>query len=241
MNLLDIRKQFVKVTGRYDLITNIESYDDNGANYYINEGIRWLNKLIELPNSRAKLYYKLTSGSYSVIFNNSCRLVSEVYVNDSENRFRLDKINLTQLRSYYTKTIGETDVGVPYQYALADLRTLESALKNSLGTFIDTTLNSYDDFYSYAGLIIVPPVDKDYIVEVSGLFRPIELFYDQDENYWTIEESSLLIRAAMYQLKALSTSNELITGLYKSIMLDISQIDNDIVQESNIDINQMDG
>lgn len=41
MNLVDIRKMFREVSGRYDLV-NVD-FTDNGANFYLNEACKWLD------------------------------------------------------------------------------------------------------------------------------------------------------------------------------------------------------
>jgi len=45
MNLLEIRKQFRTTSGRYDLVN--DDYSDNGANHFINEGVKWLDSKVD--------------------------------------------------------------------------------------------------------------------------------------------------------------------------------------------------
>lgn len=57
MNLRDFREQFIKLSGRYDLVIDAEDYADNGANFYINGAVKLLDRIITLPSSKQRLYY----------------------------------------------------------------------------------------------------------------------------------------------------------------------------------------
>jgi len=57
MNLLEIRTEFIKQSGRYDLVTDATSWADNGANFYINSGQDYLDvKGVKVPESEGRLF-----------------------------------------------------------------------------------------------------------------------------------------------------------------------------------------
>ncbi|MCK4818948.1 hypothetical protein KA005_24455, partial [bacterium] len=163
MNLLAIRKQFVKLSGRYDLVVDAVDYADNGADFYINDGMNMLDKLVDLPESKAKLYFDLSSGEYSVTFQNSCRVIEEVWVNDSESRYQLIKVSLNELKSFYPEPASVTSTGKPSAFAIAELRALKTTTRDSLGTFINKTWDEDSTNYDYRGIVIVPPADGSYV------------------------------------------------------------------------------
>ena len=45
MNLLEIRTKFRSISGRYDLVNS--DYSDNGANFFIEEGRKWLDSKVD--------------------------------------------------------------------------------------------------------------------------------------------------------------------------------------------------
>ena len=92
-----------------------------------------------------------------------------------------------------------------------------------------------------AGIIVASPADTDYVIEVSGLFKNVELSNDSDENFWTIEEYDLLIRAALYKLEGVSRGTENAKNWLSAIKADAKEINFDIVEEESSDINQMEG
>lgn len=69
MNLREIRKLFLDMSGRYDLVN--EDLSDNGANYYINEGSKWLDSKVD-----KKMIFEAT-GKYA----------SDPLVNDTDTNF----------------------------------------------------------------------------------------------------------------------------------------------------------
>ena len=241
MNLLQVRTQFVKLSGRYDLIVDTTDWVDDGANYYINSGLKMLGKLADVNAEKAKLYYTLDANEYSITFQHHCRVIYEVWVNNDEERYQLTKVPLTELKSYYDGTATATTTGSPGYFALAELRALETSDQDSLGTFINKTWEETDTKYDYRGVIIVPPADESYVVEVSGLFKNVDLSADADKNFWTEEEYELLIRAALYKLEGLSRGTENAKNWLSAIRDDVMEINKDIAEEESYGINQLEG
>jgi len=241
MNLLQLRTKFVQISGRYDLVINSVDYVDQGADYYINAGMHMLERLAEVTESKAKLYYALSSGKYALTFQHNCRLLQEVWLNNSTERTQLEKVSLTELKEEYYKVASSEDTGTPAFYALAELRALETTDRDTLGTFINQTWDETDTKYDYRGIIIVPPADGDYVIEISGLFKNVDLANDADENFWTIQESDLLIRSALYKLEAFSRGTENAKNWLSAIRDDVFEINKDIAQEESIGIDQMEG
>ena len=67
MTLKEIRKQFIEQAGRYDLgvARSADSYyDDNGANYYINAGLRMLGGLVDVPANETLTAASSANGTY---------------------------------------------------------------------------------------------------------------------------------------------------------------------------------
>jgi len=241
MNLLELRTQFVKQSGRYDLVTDTSTYADAGANYYINNGLKLLGKLSNINAEKAKLYFSLSPGAYSITFQHHCRVIHSIWVNNTEERYPLTKISLADLKFLYNDPSTVTTQGAPGYFALAELRALETTERDSLGTFINATWDEGDENYNYRGVVIVPPPDETYIVEVNGLFKNVELTADGDENYWALEEYDLLLRAAYYDLESNSRGTENAKNWLSRIRDDVEEINKDAVEEECYGINQIRG
>jgi hypothetical protein len=241
MNLLEIRTQFIKLSGRYDLVVDSTSYADNGANFFINEGIHFLERLVEVPEASARLFFPLAADEYSITFQHKCRTIREVWINSAEERFELEKVPLRDLKAFFADAIGDLETGEPRFFALASLRALETTAKDSLATFLDKTWEETDKKYDYRGIILAPPSDGNYVVEINGLFKQANLSADDDENFWTIEEPHLTIRAALFKLESTMRGASNAKAWLESIRIDCMEIDKDIVTEQTSDIDQMEG
>lgn len=241
MTLVELRTQLIKVSGRYDLVVDAVDYADNGANFYINAAIKMLDRLLGLPETKANLYYPLTAGEYSITFQHGCRVIEDVWVNDGESRIQLGKISLGELKYAYNDTAATTDNGVPSYFAIAELRALETTSRDSLGVFLNKTWDEDDTNYNYRGIIIAPPADTNYVVEVSGWFKTATLTEDEDSNYWTLEEDDLLLRTAMYKLEAFGRGTENAKNWLSAIQADVLEIGKDIAQEESNGVTETEG
>jgi hypothetical protein len=84
MDLLHVRQKFRDLSGRYDLVNADGS--DNGANFFINEACRQLDRSIETQKSYGTYMEILAIGTWNVQFNR-CRAVQEVWITTSEGKF----------------------------------------------------------------------------------------------------------------------------------------------------------
>lgn len=64
MNLGEIRKQFVQLSGRSDLVKDTTSWEDNGADFFINAGQRLLDWLQDTTHTKAWHYERLVPGDF---------------------------------------------------------------------------------------------------------------------------------------------------------------------------------
>jgi len=235
MNLLDIRTQYVKLTGRYDLITDATSWADNGANFFIQSGQNLIERLVgDLPESEGRLWETITSGVYYVGFQKRCRMIFDVWANNGENRIQLERKSWKDLKEIYTSTIANTGTGCPIYYCPAKLREIDAADQNNTGEFFNYTLANSKDF---RGIVIMPPVDGNYDIEIFGKFLQTALTLDEDENFWTLVYPEILIRAAVYQTELTYRGRSAVSKLYESLLLELIEIDKDSIEESSHEFN----
>ena len=235
MNLLGVRTQFVKISGRYDLITDTTSWADNGADFFLQAGQNLIERLVgDLPESEGRLWKTLTSSDYYVGFQKRCRMILNVWANNDENRIELERKSWKDLKELYSKTLSNIDNGCPLYYCPAKLREIDVTDQNATGEFFNYTISNSKD---YRGIVIMPSVDTSYDIEIYGKFLQAELTSDNDENFWTITYPEILIRAAIYQTELTYRGRAAVSKLYESLMVELVEIDKDSIEESSHEFN----
>lgn len=201
MNLLQIRQHAVEKSGRYDLVVDTTDYVDNGMNWYIQRGLAYLDLLTNSKQAEAKLFSTFASGSWYVLMEN-CRAVKDVWVQDDEDRSKLTYATLEDFKGYYPEPVAELDTGAPEHYAIANLRTSpETDDQITLESFVDATVTVASDEHSYDAILIGPPADGSYIIEVEGLFFQTTLSSDAQENYWSVRYPQAVVWAALREIE----------------------------------------
>ncbi len=240
MDLLGIRQKFCEISGRYDLATkNTYDFDtDNGADFFITSGQDFLDRMASLPKENARLFEELAVGAWYFDFQKRCRAITEVWINTSESRFRLEKIDVADLREFYSGLISATDQGAPAYYSPASLRTTDSTDINSLGSFFNHILADSDD---YSGILIFPPIEEACVVDVWGKFYSDELAVNADDSYWSLNHSMTLVWAALYKLEVSYRNTEGAKDWLASITTNVEGIDMDGVTEEIAEIEEMVG
>jgi len=243
MNLLQIRTEFIRRSGRYDLVVDTTDYVDNGANFYINSGQRFLDRLDTLPKSTGRYFRQCAAGRNYVTFP-YCRAIKECWAMTSEERIRLKKIDMSDLREYYNEPVGSIETGEPAYYAPAVLRVIPESDRLEIEDFegmIDYSDVMFDKHYEYNGVIFYPPPDETYVVEVWGLFYSPELSSDTDESFWSVVHPEVLLMAAMHQLEIMYRNTEGANDWLAAINLEVTGLGKDFVEEHIADVSQMEG
>lgn len=252
--LLEIRTQFVKISGRYDLITG--SFIDAGADYYIQQGQRYLERKLNITPAIAKIYQDLTVlGTYLVKFKN-CRAIWDVWIMDSGSRTQLIKLEEPDLKAFsaemvgnmYTTPLSSADRGRPVYYFPTNFR--RSPVDDdflTLGVSEDSaTLQTYLDTISpadpaYTGIIIYPPIDVAYSIEINGLFYDSKLTVDTSANYWSTEYPNLLIMAACRELSIMYKGAKTAKDWDVEISSQLIDIEKDFIDQEGAGIQEMNG
>jgi hypothetical protein len=236
MNLIEIRKQLASITGRYDLMN--DDFTDNGIDFYINAGQNLLDKRGICVDNEIGLYIPLVANDYSVSLNRKIVSIQEVWINDNETRSKLDKVTLPELKEYYSDVISDITPGRPIYYTLANIRALEAADRDDIGTFLNLEFIAGTD---YRGLILGPPSDGDYTLEIFGKFYNTILSANNQENYWTVNNPEVLIKASMYQLYKMTGRSRDADDIANALNIELSDIDKSIVEEDIYGITELEG
>lgn len=241
MNLLTLREKFVRLSGRYELVSSTATWADNGADFYIRLGQKLLEGLVTTRQTRGNIYLPLAIGEYSLSWPNSCRVIEDIFLQTTSGRTQLEKISLLEFRNYFAEPTASTDNGIPLFWTVADLRGLETTAKEDVGTFLDNVFDEDSTDRNYSGILIGPPASEAVVIQIMGLFDQFELTSDTDENYWSLEQSGLLLKAALYQLETFGRGTAHHKSWIDSIKLDVYNIECDRVDEESHGIDQIRG
>jgi hypothetical protein len=239
MTLLSARKEFVKKSGRYDLVADWAGadYTDNGANYFIQQGQRWLDRKYRGRKSYSRVFEELAIGSWYCKFQYA-RAIQEVWANDSDSRVLLERKSLSWLKENYASLISDTDSGNTAYWCPARLRGTDITDMDAQGAFFNYVVADTDD---YQGIIVLPPPDEAIVVEAYGLFHLDTLSADDDENYWTQEEPWILVMSALRMLEVSYRNSSGVRDWEQAIASDLAELDKDSVEEDIYGVDQMEG
>lgn len=90
MNLFDTRVRFIDLTGRYDLVEDLDSYKDAGANYFIKLGCKLLDDMSNLSNTLRNVSVKVSSGDLYV---QGVKAIKGISYTDGESKYIVEKGN----------------------------------------------------------------------------------------------------------------------------------------------------
>jgi hypothetical protein len=239
MNLLEIRTQAVKLSGRYDMVVDTVNYADNGMDFYVRAGQNMLDKMGILKDNDTSLFIELSAGDYSISFQPEfrCMSIMEVWANNGSEKVKLEKVKLKDLKEYYSGIITDEETGTPLYYSPASIRALEAVDKDTLGNFL--SLQFLDTNSDFKGIILAPPADENYIIEVYGKFAQSVLTNDDHENYWTLNCPGMLVKATLFQLYSLTGRNTDANKLLETLAVESAYLDMTGVEEDIAEVDDM--
>lgn len=241
MNLLQIRRKFRELSGRYDLVN--DDYSDNGADFFINEGRKFLDRLDETNKSWASCFKFLDIGHFSVSFP-YCRAIKEVWAGSaSGNRWQLEKKSLQDLVTGYLSDFPNSrNQGMPLYYSPCITRHIpDNATVSDIESFVGyVDISSGDNSECNAILLNVPTKEK-LTITINGLFYSPELINDEDTNYWSSLHPFLLYMAAMRAIEVNNRNTQGVNDWTNAIMTEMRQLGFDLVEELIAGVDQMEG
>lgn len=202
MNLFEFRRMLVETSGRFDLVN--DDFSDNGANFFISAGQRYLETICYWDKQKA--VFRETLSGLSVCMLPGLRAVESVMVRlDSSSIWvELIRVPLSQARTYVANNL-ETGLDVPLFYALVRSRgdvteTVSDDFFLGSGQFQDVTEGQN---YDSVGIFLSPlnRSTESLHLEVHGTFRSSVLSNDSESNFWTSEWPTLLLYATSRELE----------------------------------------
>jgi hypothetical protein len=242
MNLLEIRTQFIKISGRYDLISSVEDYTNNGADFYIQSGQDMLDRMANFRHSPKKVFKTLAVDGWYAVYN-KCRAVKRVWISKSDSKYELAKRDLHELKNYYGKPASEIDSGNPLYYS--PCVTLQGPgadeTEMTIDSFGGSATTDSSSPYDNNAILILPPTDTELEVEIHGLFYSNTLSENTDQSVWSVLFPMVLIWAALYQLEVSYRNTRGAEDWLLAITRELTNIDKDGVEEEIAGVNQIEG
>ena len=238
MNLLQVRQKFREISGRHDLVN--ADFSDNGADFYINEGRKFLDRMDETQKSWASCFRFVEIGGFSATFP-YCRAVKEVWAASVSARWQLEKVDLQKLISGYLIGMpGSRANGTPLYYSPCLTRYIpEDAEVGDIESFVGWVDIPAGGAHEYNAILLNVPTSEKISVDIKGLYYSHGLADDIDTNYWSGAHPMLLIMAAMRQLEIINRNTQGVNDWTNAIAVDMKQIGMDLVEELIAEVTQI--
>ncbi len=236
-----VRQKFVELSGRYDLVIPT-TWEDNGADFFINAGQKFLDRMLDSGKTIARYPVIVTAGTF-IVKSVGIRAIQEVWCANADGKTQLNLNTLQQIRTEYSEEFSSVDQGQPEYYAPAVLRPYPDTLASATGMYNVSDLLLYNatapsQHFSYNGIVIMPPADGTYTIEILGLFYSPTLsatvnagIWTQTMSFWTEIHPDVLIEAAIYKLHTLYNNTGAAADYKVSVIEDMMGIDHDAAQE----------
>jgi hypothetical protein len=240
MNLLQVRQLFRNLSGRFDLV-NVDG-SDNGANFFINEGRKFLDRLDETKKSWAAVFRYMETGFWSVQFP-YCRAIKEVYAATSSERWQLEKVDLQDLmEGYLTGLPSSRTTGTPTYFSPCIGRYIPEQLPSNLAEAVTGWVDIMSgNAHEWNAILVDVPASEKLTIQVHGLFYSMELVNDTDENYWSICNPMMLYMSAMRQIEVANRNTQGVKDWESAIRTEVSQLGMDLVEELIAEVDEMEG
>lgn len=230
MNLLQIRTQAVKLSGRYDLVVDDSAWADNGMDFFINAASRWLDRLSEHHRSYSRVFRTLAAGEYLVEFQH-CRDILKVGIATADTFVGwLERKELKELRetSGYKMPFGDITAGEGLYFTPCYLRITDTEAADYSG--FEDWVDESSDWMTYNAIIVTPPADEDYVLEIHGKFFSAEMSDNTDENFWSVTEPQILVKATLRELEVFARNSEGQKDWERAIFQEMLDLEKDYVE-----------
>ena len=228
MTMLLVKKKFVDLSGRTDLVVNTTDYVDTGnigTKFFIQAATRFLDQLQDTPHSTAELAKTLTIGDSTWEVSN-LRSIESFWINDTADTGwnPVTKKSLEWIRNKFSEPAADITNAVPQYWAPDVIRVPITEGKEIV-----------------RGIIFMPPTDSAYSARLVGKYWSKVLSADSDINYWSENHEDILVAAAMYKLEEFYRNTEGMNDWLLALKRDLEGIDFDLAFEDSVTATQMRG
>lgn len=237
MSLATLRTEFRVRTGDLNII-------DADIDNYINRGIKFLDALTDYTHAPAKHFAVIPINTLAYTFSSNCRAAHKVYLIDAmTGRTEIDKITQAQMRTLYPDSANSTS-GKPIYYTIDEVRSYPDTFDKTLAAnvpyakYINTAISNW----TTRGIDFNCPTDKEYMIEIDGLFNHPELtdvIPAVTDNWWTVQYPEAVMLSAMYHMELTYRNSEGANDYLIGMRGIIDGIDKDRADEESHNTTQM--
>jgi len=210
-DLQEIRARFVQITNRFDLINlPLATNTDNGANRFVNAGIRYLDQALGATLLRQTKTDAIVQGDVTAEFIANLSIERVTVIDSAGDRSDITGEWKTWEEFYFDHAAGDPTGDTQGKPAVWTVGALSD---------IDVTRRTELNFR--------PPADQSYTIELYGRFETDRLSANADVNYWSLNFPEALALAAAYELELTLGDTAAIRGRLEALASSISFIDND--------------
>lgn len=228
MTLLELREQLVRASGRTDLVVDTQAFANDGADFYIRSGQRYLDDKLPTQKSKAEVSRTLSVGDSTVSFPR-VRSILKVRIQETGNSEKPDLLEEYPLHEFYDHfgdkeyIQAEADQGKPKRYALGILRD-------------DSPLAVEESEHQ---ILFHPPSDDSYDLVITAGYFSAELRNDTDESFWSIVYPDVLIMAARRRLEIEHRNRQGAEEFERHIRQKLQDVDSNLVKQDSSGKDQM--
>lgn len=211
-----VRDLLVRTSGRYNLVN--PDGTDNGFNEYIHRGIKYLAELFPRTTNWIN---DISAGATRVALTDNQAVLDVWMTNSTWGKLRLRKLPLMEFREEYSgymknlETSAQPPIvssavasGRPVHYAIAQsgLAPEQNFPDSDDWAAGDNVTDDYEDitpgdYYATKIILFAPIPDETFTIRVFGHFYPKKLTADSQMNFWTMNHSDLVVKAAQYMVE----------------------------------------
>ena len=216
--LLDIRTQFIVASGRFDLATPVNVWiTDNGADFFINAGLRYLDGLQETPQTSKVWVQTVSQGDHDITLTGVRALREVWYVNSDGDLVEAKKQDLQYINETYPDGAATTE-GAVVDWAIDIARYADG------GDVGGIAAGSHQ-------LLLFPPSDEAITLYAYGDFTTKAMSDNADTNWWSIRHEDMLVMAALMRLEGFYRNTQGVRDYREQIFEMMQYIDRDLVNE----------
>lgn len=220
MTLLDIRQLLVQLSGRYDLVKDTETFEDSGADFFINAGVRLLDRLATHPKSFGYVKVEMADDQSVYSLPDLISVSSVEVMSKQSGRVSLSIIEEEVLTKSYRDSCG-----IPSYYSI------HTAIRSPISRVRDKALERLS-------IRVFPrPMSCSFLIVHGRVSK--ELKSDEDYNWWTLGHPETLVRAALYQIESFHRNTQGMNDFMNAILVDIRELNNDAIESEMGSANQM--
>ncbi len=242
MNLQNVRRNLIQQSGRADLVLDEINYENNGADFFITAGQRWLDRTFEIYKSHGRRDILLPIGQWWALIPD-CRAIDQVWASNDACKWQVERANEDELKGVFKSVPTSIVGGAISVFAPVSFRGTPDSTNATLidvwGTvnFTDDTQSNFD----LNGLVFMPPTDVVVNLEVHGLFYQPQLIDNIDTNMWSEQDPFILVLAAMRAIEVTMRNSAGVRDYEEAIRSEMSGLEKDFAAQLSNEIVQMRG